>query len=87
MESLKVEKQDSQDGVSANADAGSHGGRSSNEGEFNFKRELKEFKDLVKETKLTNVQEGVKADLAVQILEGTCFQIAWSVAEGMKITA
>ena len=49
MESLKVEKQESQDGVSANADAGSNGGRSSNEGEFNFKRELKDFKDLVKD--------------------------------------
>ena len=41
--------------MSANADVGSHGGRSSNEGEFNFKRELNEYKDLVKEMKLTNV--------------------------------
>ena len=83
MESLKVEKQESQDGVSANADAGSNGGRSSNEGEFNFNKELKDYKDLVKDIQLKNVEEGVKADLSLVTLEGTCFVIAWSVAQGM----
>ena len=67
--------------ASANADAGSGaGGRSSNEGEFNFDKELVEYNGMVKEMKLSNVQEGLKADLMVITLEGTIFKLDWSVS-------
>ena len=67
--------------ASANADAGSGaGGRSSNEGEFDFNKELTEYNGMVKEMKLSNVTDGVKADLIVITLEGTVFKMDWSVS-------
>ena len=59
VEYLDVEKKNEASGneaESANAEAGSGaGGRSSNEGEFNFDKELLEYNKMVKETKLSNV--------------------------------
>ena len=89
VEYLGVDKAEDRDGAdSANADAGSDDmGRRSNEGEFNFDRELLEYNDLVKDIKLTNVQEGNRADLEVVTLEGTYFKMDWVVTGGMKIVA
>ena len=72
------------DAGSANADAGSRG---SQDKEFSFVQELEEYKGMVKDMDLTDVQDGLKADLLLVTLEGTVFKLDWSVNGGMKIVA
>ena len=54
---LNIEKKSagSDNAGSANADAGSQGRRMSEDGEFNFDRELMEYEGMVKEMKLSNI--------------------------------
>ena len=87
VESLQIQKQEIQDGDSANADAGSKGGRSSNEGEFNFNKEINEYKEFVKDMQLSEVQEGIQAILTLETLEGDFYRLSWSVAFGITIAA
>ena len=85
VEYLEVDKnknaESENEAQSANADAGSGTGRrSSDDGEFNFEKELAEYNGMVKNMDLSNVQEGVKADLMITTLEGTIFKLDWSVS-------
>ena len=76
VEYLDIDKKDgSNNGGSVNADAGM-----SDQEDFNFEKELEEYKGMVKDMNLKNVEEGIKAELTVISLEGTSFNINWSVA-------
>ena len=90
VEYLAVDKKSagSKDAGSVNADAGSDSqGRRSQDGEFNFDKELQEYNGMVKEMELSNVQEGVRADLNVVTLEGTFYKLDWNINGGIKIVA
>ena len=83
VEHLDIEKKSgSQNGGSVNADGGL-----SDQTEFSFENELKEYKGLVADMQLSNVQDGISAELVVVTLEGIGFKLDWSVANGMKILA